>query len=249
MAAMLLVGISAQMSVAQTLPYDHIHLAAPDLDQAVSWYRIHFGGEAGELPDRAVFGKALLIWAKRADSPRSDGGVIDHIAFSVPDVAGKVGELQAAGAKVLAAPHEVQGLYRLALVEDPWGAKLEIVQDTERQGLHHVHLRLTDPARGLAWYADHFGGERAKLKGRLDGLRYDGLWLLIDKADTPPAASSGRAIDHLSWRVRDITAAFANHTAKGDKIVSEPRPLRNNQYGFIEDPNGVRIEIIQRPQF
>lgn len=99
----------------------------------------------------------------------------------------------------------------------------EIVQDAEHQGLHHLHLRLTDPARGLAWYADHFGGEQAKLKGQLDGLRDDGLWLLIDKADTPLAGSGGRAIDHLGWRVRDLAEAFAGDQAKGAKIAARSR--------------------------
>lgn len=96
--------------------------------RGVAWYPTHFNGTAGELPERAGFGTVLLIWTKRADSPRSDSGVIDHISFSVPDVAGKVGELQAAGATVLAPPHEIQGLYRGAIVEDPWGTKLEIVR-------------------------------------------------------------------------------------------------------------------------
>jgi catechol 2,3-dioxygenase-like lactoylglutathione lyase family enzyme len=249
MMAILLVGLGAEPSLAQTLPYDHIHLAAPDQEQAVAWYRTHFGGAAGELPERTRFGPVLLIWSKRADSPRSDGGVIDHIGFSVPDVAGKVGELRAAGATVLTAPHELPGLYRRAVVEDPWGVKLEIVQDADRQGLHHVHLRLTDPAKALTWYADRFGGERARLKGQLEGLRFDGLWLLIDKVDTPSAGSSGRAIDHLGWRARDLVAEFARYKARGDTIAAEPRPLRDNHYGFIEDPNGVRIEVIQRPQF
>jgi hypothetical protein len=46
----------------------------------------------------------------------------------------------------------------------------------------------------------------------------------------------------LGWRVRDVAAAFARCRAKGDTIAMEPRPFRENHYGFIDDPNGVRIE-------
>ena len=240
------VGVGA--SAAQTVPYDHVHMAAPDPAKAVAWYKDHLGGMPGELPDRVVVNKVLLIWMQRADSPASEGSVIDHIGFSVPDVNAKVAELQAAGARLVTPARDAEGLFRIAFVEDPWGAKLEILQDTERLGLHHLHLRLPDPDKGLAWFAERFGGERAKLKGRLDGLRYDGLWLLAQKADAAPG-STGRAIDHLGWRVRDITTAFAMHRTKGDKIAGEPRPVRDLQVGFIEDPNGVRIEVLQRPQY
>lgn len=239
---------TAGAGAAQTLPYDHLHMAAAEPAKAVAWYQAHLGGALGELPDRVVVDRVFLIWLQRANSPKSDASVIDHIAFSVPDVAAKAAELQAAGATVLTPAHDAAGLFRTAVVEDPFGVKVELVQDADRAGLHHVHLRLPDPERGLAWFAERFGGERARLKGRIDGLRYDGFWLLVEKADAPPG-STGRAIDHLGWRVRDITAAFAGHRSRGDKIAGEPRPVRDLHVGFIEDPNGVRIEVLQRPQF
>ena len=92
-------GVGAGTSLAQTLPYDHVHMAAPDPAKAVSWYREHLGGAPGELPDRVIVDKVLLVWMQRAESPPSEGSVIDHIGFSVPDVDAKVAELQAAGAK------------------------------------------------------------------------------------------------------------------------------------------------------
>lgn len=248
LAALCLAGASAVPAFAQTtLPYDHVHLAAPEPAKAVAWYQQHLGGAPGELPDRVRFDKALLIWLQRAGSPKSEGGVIDHIAFTVTDVAAKTAELQGAGATVVAAPRDAGALGRQAILEDPWGVKLELLQDA-RASLHHMHLRLTDPAAAMRWYAERFGGERATFKG-LDGLHYDGVWLFIDKVETLPAGSTGRAIDHLGWRVRDLTTAIAGHRAKGDKITSEPHPVRDNQVSMVDDPNGVHIEVIQRPVY
>lgn len=232
----------------ETLPYDHMHLAAASRAEAMEWYLTHLGASRHELGDRVAFGRITFSWFERAASAPSDGSVIDHIAFAVADLPGTLARLQAAGVKQLAAPRELPGLFTAALVEDPWGVKIELLQDPGPAGFHHVHLRLPDPAAALSWYQSRFGGERATLNGRLEGLRYDRLWLFVDRADAAPR-SEGRAIDHLGWRVRDIEAAVAAARSRGDRITMEPRNIRDVRVGVIEDPHGVRIELAQRPQF
>jgi catechol 2,3-dioxygenase-like lactoylglutathione lyase family enzyme len=115
--------------------------------------------------------------------------------------------LQAAGAKVLTPPRDVPGLFRIGFIEDPWGVKIELVEDPEPPGFHHIHLRVPDPEASLAWYAGAFGGERTRLKGRLDAVKYSNpdVWLLAQKGDDV-APSRGRAIDHLGWAVPDVEA-------------------------------------------
>lgn len=252
LAMMMLVTFGLRASLAQTtetLPYDHMHLAAPDQAKAVEWYKAHMGATPGDLPDRVMVGKVIFVWLQRANSPTSEGSVVDHIGFSFPDIDAKIKELTAAGARLLTPARDVQGLFKLAFIEDPFGTKIELVQDSETPGFHHIHLRLPDPDKALAWYGERFGGQRAKLKDRIDGLRYtDGLWLLVQRADGAPP-SSGRAIDHVGWRVRDIDAFFAAAKGRGDKVTGDPRPIRDLRVGFIEDPNGVRIEIAQRPVY
>ena len=232
----------------ETLPYDHMHLAAASRAEAMDWYLTHMGAARHELGDRVAFGRITFSWFERATSPSSDGSVIDHIAFSVADLSAALARLQAAGVKVISGVQDVPGLFKAAFIEDPWGVKIELVQDAETPGFHHIHMRLPDPERSFAWYQARFGGERATLKGRVDGLRYDRLWLLIDRATGAPR-SEGRAIDHLGWRVRDIEAAMTSSRGKGDRITMEPRNIRDVRVGVIEDPDGVRIELAQRPQF
>jgi catechol 2,3-dioxygenase-like lactoylglutathione lyase family enzyme len=157
-------------------------------------------------------------------------------------------ELAAAGVKVVTPAREVAGLFKIAFVEDPWGVKIEIVQDPETLGFHHVHLRGPDPNAILAWYQETFGGERTKLKGRLDAVKYGDVWVLAQQGDATPSA--GHAIDHVGWRVTDLDSKLTELKAKGVKVTGEPRSLTlatgTVRFGFIEGPAATRIEVVQR---
>ena len=206
-----------------TLPYDHVHLAAPDQAKAVEWYRKNFGGETTpEGKDRLLFGKTRFIWLKSETAQPSANAAIDHIAFSVADKAP-------------------------GFMTDPWGVKIEILNDPQRRGFHHVHLRATDPAASLTWYQARFGGERTTYKGA-DALQYGDVLVLIEKSAAAPAASNGRALDHVGWRVADLDKTLAD--LAGIRILQGVTNLQlaNGpvRYSFVEDPGGVKIELVQR---
>src|SRR5437764_10454328 len=139
--------IAAAVPAQTTLPYDHVHLAAPDQAKAVEWYQKTFGGETTpEGKDRLLFGKTRFIWLKSDTAKPSTDTAIDHIAFSVAD--------------------RTPGF-----IDDPWGVRIEILNDPKLRGFHHVHLRSQDPKASLSWYQQCFGGERVKFKGE-DALKY-----------------------------------------------------------------------------
>jgi lactoylglutathione lyase len=58
----------------------------------------------------------------------------------------------------------------------------------------------------------------------------------------------GTGFGHLAIGVPDIYAACDRLRAQGVKIVREPGPMKHGgtEIAFIEDPNGYRIELIQR---
>jgi catechol 2,3-dioxygenase-like lactoylglutathione lyase family enzyme len=230
---------------------DHIHLAVPDQPKAVAWYAKHFGGQpmTAEAPERLMFGETRIIFQRNERAQPSEGSVLDHLGFSVPDLDAALEALEADGAKVVTPARDVPGLFKLAFIVDPWGVRLEIVQDPDTLGLHHVHLRAPDPAAMLAWYADTFGGSIAKLKGRIDGIDYGGVWILAQRGDAVPSA--GHAIDHMGMRPIDVDQAVAGLKAKQVTVTTEPRPLTlasgvSMRLAFIEGPEGVRIELVQR---
>src|SRR5436190_23585295 len=81
-------AVFARPAAAQTatLPYDHVHLAAPDQAKAVEWYQKTFGGQTmPEGKDRLMFGKTRFIWLKSETAKPSADTAIDHIAISVAD--------------------------------------------------------------------------------------------------------------------------------------------------------------------
>src|SRR5579864_2445081 len=134
----------ADTSVAtETLVFDHVHFGVPDPAKAVAWYAKYMGGQPGtedEPNDRLLFGKTRFIFFKTDNPLPSTNSAIDHIGFSVADLDEKMKEFQAAGIKIVQ-PVASNGSVKYAYIEDPWGAKLEVVHDPETLGFHHVHLR------------------------------------------------------------------------------------------------------------
>lgn len=228
---------------------DHIHLGVPDQAKGVEWYHAHFGGElTPEAPDRLMLGATRLIFQK-VDAPKpTEGSVLDSIGFSVADLDLTMKKLQADGVKVMMPPMTMQGM-KTAQVVDPWGTLIEVVQDRQKLGLHHVWLRSPNPATSLAWFADAFGGKVTKYNGQVEGINYGGVWLLGKKGDSTPSA--GHAIDHIGFRPINVDSAVVAMKAKNVKVTTEPRDLvlasgASMRLAFIEGPEGVRIEMVQR---
>jgi len=49
--------------------------------------------------------------------------------------------------------------------------------------------------------------------------------------------------------VDDMEAAMAGYKAKGAKILAEPVPITGGSCAFIEDPNGVRMAIVNKSKW
>ncbi len=245
-------------ATAQTLPYDHIHLNVPNPADAANWYEKNFGGRRiTEAPDRIMYGAVRLMFLRKTTpTAPSSGSVIDHIGFSFADLDAKMKELEANGVKVVTPVRDVPGLFKLGFVEDPWGTRIEVVQDQELLGLHHMHLRSPNPEAMLTWLQEKFGGERKQLKGRLDAMFYRApgftdVWILVQRGESTP--SLGAAIDHIGWRSTGPLADTINGLrAKGVTVTSEPRPLPlpngpTINFSYVAGPDGARIELVERP--
>lgn len=246
-AALLAYGGRAQ---AQTLTWDNVHINATEPARAAEWYVKYLGATLVGAPGQgtqAMFGNVVIVFLKGQEPQTSAGSLIDHIGFSYADLDARMKEIQAGGGKVLTPPRDTPGLFRSAFVEDPFGIKIEIVQDPELLGFHHVHLSVPNQETTLKWYHDMFGGVQAKLKGRIDGLRYGGFWLLAQSNGGKTSNPKG-SIQYIGLRVSDVRESAAALQAKGVKFNTEPRALRNLWYAIAEDCDGSRVEMIQRSQ-
>ena len=143
----------------------------------------------------------------------------------------KVAALRTAGATVTQPVETIQGLWKHALVVDPWGVKIELVESGERGGFHHITLRVANPEDSSAWYRHSFGGERTKIGGRLDAVKYGNTYLIVTKGQSA-APSRGHAIDHLGFGPRSIDMTAADLKGKGVTFTAEPA-AKPNQFTII----------------
>lgn len=255
--AMLMLMGSGAAAQTPTLPYDHIHLNVPDAAAASTWYEKNFGGtRITEAPNRIMFGSTRLMFLNSKTALPSAGSALDHLGFSVADLDAKMKEFEAAGVKITTPARDLPGLFKLAFIEDPWGTRIEVVQDADLLGLHHIHMRAPNPDEAFAWLLDKFGGKRQQFKGRFDAVRYDAegfssIWILVQKGEALP--SQGRAIDHIGWRsTGPLADTMKELTAKGAVATSQPRalPLPNGpsiNFAYVAGPAGARIELVERP--
>jgi catechol 2,3-dioxygenase-like lactoylglutathione lyase family enzyme len=257
----LLLLSAANFASAQTramLPFDHIHLNEPAAEASVWWEKnIPGARRITEAPDRLMFGAVRMMFLGSRSSGGSQGSVIEHLGFSVANLDAKMRELAAINTKVIEPVKDVPGLYKTALIESPWGTQVQLVQDPELLGLHHVQLRLPDTEAAYTWLLDKFGGERTKIKGQLDSVKYAGtggfttVYVLLAKGESVP--SQGRAVDHIGWRsIATINDTKAMLEGKQVQLTSQPRPLNLPggppiNYFYVAGPSGTRIEIVERP--
>lgn len=241
LALSLLVSVSAEAQL--TEPFDHLHLSVTDVQRAHAWYIEHMGGNAGETPESVSWGAwpadhplPIQIFFTLSEGARpSAGSAIDHIGFSFADVGAKLETLRAAGVKVVSPVADIPGRWRQAVVEDPWGTKLVLVEDPDALGIHHVEIRVPDPDESLRWYVWAFGGDRTKYKGTIDAVRYRefGVFFLFAVKDEKAEPSPGHTIDHLGFGPIDLDKVVNALKAEGVTLLSDPNPRLNPACRFL----------------
>jgi predicted enzyme related to lactoylglutathione lyase len=249
MLSLVAVAAGAAESGPRAIDYDNVHIRVLDPEKAAAWYVSALGATPSKPPAegtaQVTFGPNVITIVKGTTVVPSKGTLIDHIGLSYADLDAAVKKAEAAGAKVTAAPKMSPGIFRYAYIEDPWGVRIEMVEDSEHLGFHHVHLRVKDPAATLAWYQQNFGGEASKLRGKLDGVRFNGVWLFADSSGSETAAAP-TAIQLVALRFNDVDATLKALNAKGVSTAAEPRELPALRYAFVQDPNGIRVELVNR---
>jgi catechol 2,3-dioxygenase-like lactoylglutathione lyase family enzyme len=116
-------------------------------------------------------------------------------------------------------------------------------------------LVLTDDLEGTrAFYCDALGFEA----GERPQLAFPGYWLYLDGVACLHIADRGAyeahaaevglgrvegSIDHLAFAAGDRDALAARLEAAGVQAVSNDVPAADIRQLFLEDPNGVRIEL------
>lgn len=122
----------------------------------------------------------------------------------------------------------------------------------------HTMLRVGNLDKSLAFYTDVLGMQLLRKKDYPDGkftLAFVGYQPESEAAaieltwnwDTE-AYDLGNGYGHIALEVDDAYAACDRIREKGGKVVREAGPMKHGTtvIAFVEDPDGYKIELIQR---
>jgi lactoylglutathione lyase len=122
----------------------------------------------------------------------------------------------------------------------------------------HTMLRVNDLAESKRFYCYVLGMHVLREKDYPDGkftlcfVGYEdeakGAVLELTHNWETKSYELGNAYGHIALGTSDIQAACAKIRAAGGKITREPGPMKHGTtvIAFVEDPNGYKIELIER---
>ena len=124
---------------------------------------------------------------------------------------------------------------------------------------NHLHFRSEDPDAAAKFYCDNFGAaitsERPLSTTKSIQLELNGKHLMTisgraEGEDPVPGSNDPRyGLDHFGFEVDDMDEAAAHLRAHGAHFICEPWTMTSGStVAFIEAPDHVSVEIIQRPQ-
>jgi catechol 2,3-dioxygenase-like lactoylglutathione lyase family enzyme len=220
----------------------HIHLLSKDPEAQKKIWVEAFGAQptkAGTLEMLRLPGVFIII-NNAEPTAGSVGSTADHIGFTVKD-------LTAMKAKLAALNVEVQGPF----VMMPDGLRLELLEEKAQTStivMHHIHLTTVNGEKLREWYVKTFGAEvgsrRSLPSAMFNGNEVD---FLLATGGNAPAATKGRAIDHIGFEVRNLEAFVKKLQASGITLETPYRELPNLglKIAFVVDPVGTRIELTE----
>jgi len=241
---LIFLGLFFSGSLYAAVPYDHIHLTATNAQEAVNWYVKHFGGSAGRFNRGDADRNTYPIDREREPTGGSVGTGVDHIGFSMANIEEATAAAVADGGTQIGDFVEFSGM-KIAFLEDPWGTKIELINDPDTRGMHHIHLSSPDPEGTLNWYLEIFGGEIVQWKGVLPAINYSDVWLMAARANGEVEPTQGTSMDHLGWAAENLDDFGDVLEANDVEFTMEPRPFRGIRISFVEGPDGVRIEVVE----
>lgn len=256
----------AQLLAARDAPvaYGHHHINASDIEAHKRFWIDALGGKpmAIEGSSSVVIGfpNVLVLLREQAPSAGTKGSVVNHVGFAAQDIRATVARLRAGGFRMvtreeLPASYDVQddlgqraGGNVVAFVMGPDETKVELIEDTTIDvplRLHHVHWATQDGEAMRAWYAEHFGATPGTRIGQ-PAADLPGVNLTFGPSADPVAPTTGRALDHIGFEVKDIEAVVRRLEASGitmDRGVT--RIGTGLAIAFLTDPWGTNIELTE----
>jgi len=114
-------------------------------------------------------------------------------------------------------------------------------------GIHHVHLKTRDPKQTMQFYVDNLGATLlADLGPRGYRVNLHGLTLNITPLIDTQSREQHYGMEHIAVDTDDYPGTLARFRANGVRVLEELPPANGRRVGFLEAPDGVQIEVIEK---
>jgi catechol 2,3-dioxygenase-like lactoylglutathione lyase family enzyme len=228
----------------------HIHLMVGDPEPQKKLWVDLLGAEvkhAGTLEILKMPGIFIVVGkARTAPTEDSGGSTVNHFGFLVKSYPEMKAKLAAAGVEV--ATDNPKGNQITVVFPDK--VRVEFTEDAHLDvpiKFHHIHIATTDQEGLRDWYVKTFGAESSK-RATFPAAKLPGGEVDFMKADTAPAPTKGRSLDHIGFEVKGLEEFCKKLQANGvtfDLPYREVPQLAGLKIAFIIDPAGTRIELTE----
>lgn len=256
------------------LPYiQHIGINVNNPIEVSNWYIQNLGMKLirrGKAPQNVTFiadsGSYMEIeFYNKEKIDKIDFQKIDvmtfHFAFLTDSINLIESKLVAAGAKLIEKTTETPAGDKVAMLRDPWGMPLQLVQRSipmiKFTNIRPEHFALNSKdARTMAkWYSDNFKMEILRQSGAPDfgcfviDTKKDMMIEIYQKKDFPVIDfyNVDPVSIHLAFEVKDIEDIKKDLLGNGAQLVHDISPTKTGDRVLtIRDPWGFPIQIIQK---
>ena len=254
---------------------NHFGIVIRNLEKSLAFYQDLLGAQVvyrGLIPATQTDVVYLLITGgmiellHRADPPPTETFGITHIAFMTDDLETDYDRLMAAGYDGKVKPKQAgSGVGRLAFLDDPNGARVELIQrdlamrdvPVEHpivRSFDHYSVLANDLDGALKFYRDDLGMKILK-KMSVPATELDITYLnygydVLELLHRPTPDTTNPIFGHFALRVDDVDEALKAFAAKGvpaEPGTPKPAGTGIGRIGIIRDPDGVKIELVDRP--
>ena len=122
--------------------YHHVHITSSAPPESVRWYSRHLDcAPIADRDDTADCHGVEVTFVPQPTMGSTQGTGVNHIGFSYPDLTAKMAELEdigvrGSGVRLQRFPdgstvRDVPGLFKIGFIFDPWGTRIELVEDPE----------------------------------------------------------------------------------------------------------------------
>lgn len=228
--------------------YGHHHLNVTDVTAHVKFFADTLGGTVVTSSGQPFvkFPNVLVFLRRQPPTGGSKGSVVDHVAFSVPNLAAALARVKAGGYAVISTATSPRVS---ALVMAPDQLQVELVEVKGQPtpvAMHHVHFHVPDHVVMQTWYGTVLQVKPKDYSSPTVSFPLPGAQLEFTKTPKEMAPIKGRVIDHIGFEVYDMDLFLDRLEDIGAPLTAPSRmPGLGIPSAFLADPWGTSIELTE----